>query len=267
MLDEELEEINKAKSYTTTQAMRNNAKRGLELRKKYGRGGLTTQEAGKQGIGSGVARASDIVSGSLSLESVKRMHSFFSRHEKNIDASKRESDGGYTAGYISGLLWGGASGKAWARGILRREGLLKSVEKSIDKQEIKTDKIVKSLNEEKRLATFLVLEPQDEDMTTNDLHLDWYDAEMVEKSCYNFNRYCMKANLLHAIPTNDIEFIESYITKADSTLGGKFVKKGSWLATIYVKESEVGNEVWEGIKSGRFNGLSIQAIGVVEEIE
>jgi len=48
--------------------MRNNAKRGLELRKKYGRGGLSTQEAGKQGIGSGVARASDIVSGSLSLD-------------------------------------------------------------------------------------------------------------------------------------------------------------------------------------------------------
>ena len=267
MLDEELEEINKAKTYTTTQAMRNAAKQGLALREKYGRGGLSTQEAGKAGIGSGVARASDIISGSLSLESVKRMHAFFSRHQKNFRPSVKESDGGPTAGTIAWKLWGSSAGAAWARGILRREGLLKSVEKSIGKQEIKTDKIVKSLNEEKRLATFLVLEPQDEDMTTNDLHLDWYDAEMVEKSCYNFNRYCMKANLLHAIPTNDIEFIESYITKADSTLGDKFVKKGSWLATIYVKETDVGNEVWEGIKSGRFNGLSIQAMGIVEDIE
>ena len=127
--------------------------------------------------------------------------------------------------------------------------------------------VAKAVNEEKRLATFLVLEPQDQDGTTSDLHLDWYDEEMVEESCHNFNRYCMKANLLHLMPTTAFEFIESYVTKAEMILGDKFIKKGSWLATIHVADTEIGEEVWQGIKSGKFNGLSVQALGQVEDLE
>jgi hypothetical protein len=37
--------------------------------------------------------------------------------------------------------------------------------------------IKKSANDEKRLATFVVLEPQSDDLTTTDLHEDWYDAD------------------------------------------------------------------------------------------
>ena len=127
--------------------------------------------------------------------------------------------------------------------------------------------VSKAVDEEKRLATFLVLEPQDEDGTTNDLHADWYDADTVEKSCYNFNKYSMKANILHVMPTSAFEFVESYIQKTDMVLGDKFIKKGSWLATIYVDESELGQQIWDGIKSGHYNGLSIQATGSVEKID
>ena len=41
-------------------------------------------------------------------------------------------------------------------------------------KEIKQVSVAKSLNEEKRRATFVVLEPQDDDGTTTDLHGDWY---------------------------------------------------------------------------------------------
>jgi hypothetical protein len=128
-------------------------------------------------------------------------------------------------------------------------------------------KIKKSYDEEKRIATFLVLEPQEDDGTTSDLHLDWYDAETVEKACRSFNKMCMKANLFHRIPTTAYSFVESYITPVEFILEDKFIKKGSWLATIEVEESEVGNIIWEGIKSGKFNGLSIQAMGSVEYID
>lgn len=249
MLDEELEEINKAKSYTTTQAMRNNAKRGLELRKKYSRGGLSTQEAGKQGIGSGVARASDIISGSLSLESVKRMHSFFSRHEKNIDASKRESDGGYTAGYISGLLWGGSSGKAWARGILRREGLLKSMDKL---------QVVKSANQELKQATFIAMLPD-----SVDLHGDYTSAEEVRKAMESFNKSEKRTNLFHISMSDSFSVIESYLAPVDFMLNDEFVAKGTWLMTLQVNE----DSLWELIKSGEINGISIGARANVETID
>ena len=82
-----------------SQSMANNAKRGLELRKKYGKGGTSV----------GVARARDIANRkNLSPETVGRMVSFFARHDGN------QSGGEDDAGYISWLLWGGDSGKTWA---------------------------------------------------------------------------------------------------------------------------------------------------------
>ena len=266
--------MDKKNSYKPSLAMINNAKRGLALREKYGRGGLDTREAGEAGVGSGVARARDIIQGNLSLDTVKRMYSFFSRHEKNSKSTKRESDGGPTNGVIAAALWGGSAGFAWARSILRQENILKSYTAEITEEQMNSEDaiageklaITKSLNEEKRTATFLVLEPQDQDMLTTDLHLDWYDAEMVESSCRNFNKYCMKANILHVAPTQGFSFVESYITPAEFILGDKYVKKGSWLATIQVEPDAEYDWIWDGIKSGSFNGLSIQAIGQVEEI-
>lgn len=90
-------------------AVRAAAKRGLEARRKAPmsqRGGLTSAQAGAQGIGSGVVRAQTLASGrSVSPETVKRMHAFFSRHRKNKDTPK---------GRIAWDLWGGDAGAAWA---------------------------------------------------------------------------------------------------------------------------------------------------------
>jgi hypothetical protein len=112
--DEDDDDRDDAQSFPPPSSVRAAARRGLELRKKHGKGGLTTQEAGKQGIGSGVARASDLAGGSaLSYETIKRMAAFFSRHEKN------KSGGEDDAGYIAWLLWGGDAGRAWANRIIK----------------------------------------------------------------------------------------------------------------------------------------------------
>ncbi len=130
----------------------------------------------------------------------------------------------------------------------------------------KSSVIQKSLNQERRLATFIVLEPQDDDLTTTDLHEDWYDEETILDACIEFNRFCRKANLLHVVDTTAYEFVESYIIPCDTTIGDTQIKKGSWLATIYVSETPLGDKIWEGIKSGEFNGLSVQCTGLVEDI-
>ena len=127
--------------------------------------------------------------------------------------------------------------------------------------------ITKSVNEEKRLATFVVLEPSNEDGTTNDLHLDWYSEATVEDACYSFNKFCMKANILHMMDTTAFTFLESYITLSEFSIGEQLIKKGSWLATIYVEDNESGEWIWKGIKDGTFDGLSVQAMGTVEDIE
>ncbi len=70
-------------------------------------------------MGSGVQRASDLKNRRpLSLDTIKRMHAFFSRHEKNkaVDPGKTpEQDKGHQAW----LLWGGDAGKAWVAKILK----------------------------------------------------------------------------------------------------------------------------------------------------
>lgn len=64
------------------------AKWGLEARRKASKsrkGGLTTREAGRQGIGSGVARARDILAGRA--VDASQVLGFCSRHERNYRAA------------------------------------------------------------------------------------------------------------------------------------------------------------------------------------
>lgn len=108
-------------SFTPPDGVRSAARRGLEMREKWKRGGITNSEASAEGIGSGVQRATNLKNGdAISLATVKRMAAFFSRHEKNYRPGEKESDGGPTAGTIAWLLWGGNAGRAWARGIVDR---------------------------------------------------------------------------------------------------------------------------------------------------
>jgi len=107
-------------NFKPPKAVREAAKKGLKLRKKFKRGGLSTKEAGKKGIGSGIARASTIARGlNLSPKTVKRMKNYFTRHQKD----KRPGWGNPkkpTNGYIAWLLWGGDPGYRWAKKILKQ---------------------------------------------------------------------------------------------------------------------------------------------------
>lgn len=119
------------KSYSVPANVQATARRGLREREKYNRGGLSTQEAGSQGIGSGVARARDLASGkNVSLETVKRMSAFWSRHKKNYRPDKKESDGGPTAGTVAARLWGFPTAESWVRGVLRREEMLDKLDET-----------------------------------------------------------------------------------------------------------------------------------------
>ena len=96
-------------SYKPTETMRSVARRALEWRKKYKRGGTAV----------GVARARDIANGkSLSASTVKRMYSFFSRHSNNKAEhyAKKMPDGGPSPFRIAWDLWGGSTAFNWSKG-------------------------------------------------------------------------------------------------------------------------------------------------------
>ena len=105
------EEIEKAESdinTTPTDGMAEEARKGLEWRKEFNRGGTSV----------GVARARQLINKErLSPSTVRRMFSFFARHEvdKRAEGFRSGEDGYPSAGRIAWALWGGDAGFTWSR--------------------------------------------------------------------------------------------------------------------------------------------------------
>ena len=104
----------KSESYKDyPQGATNNAKRMLEWREKYGR------DVVKGGTRVGWERANQLASReALSLETVKRVHSFLSRHEENAKIADEYRDEPWKdKGYVAYNLWGGKAMVSWAKRI------------------------------------------------------------------------------------------------------------------------------------------------------
>lgn len=94
--------------FTPTDGMKAAARRALGWRDEYNRGGTNV----------GAGRARQILRGdAISPDVVRRMFSYFSRHEvdKQADGFSPGEDGYPSAGKIAWDLWGGDAGFAWAR--------------------------------------------------------------------------------------------------------------------------------------------------------
>jgi hypothetical protein len=113
--DEDMEYLNKADTYAPTSGMKAAARRAL----KWKEDGKATGAGTPVGWG----RASDIVAGrSMSLSVVKRMYSFFSRHEVDKKGKGFSSGPEFPSnGRIMWDAWGGDAGFSWSRAIVQRE--------------------------------------------------------------------------------------------------------------------------------------------------
>jgi hypothetical protein len=101
-----------AESFNPPAGVVSNAKRGLELRREFNRGGTEV----------GVARARSLSNGQgIPLETIRRMVSYFARHEVDKKGKDWGNASNPSAGYIAWLLWGGDAGKTWADSISERE--------------------------------------------------------------------------------------------------------------------------------------------------
>ena len=96
-----------------TEAMAQEAQRGLDWRSEFGRGGTSV----------GVTRANQLRRREdLSPDTVKRMASYFARHEvdKQGQGFSPGEDGYPSAGRIAWALWGGDAGQSWANARVER---------------------------------------------------------------------------------------------------------------------------------------------------
>ena len=89
-------------------AVAQEAEKGLDLRRQFGRGGTQV----------GVARARDLKARkAISDDTIKRMVSYFARHKVDKRGKNWADADKPSAGYIAWLLWGGDAGAEWSRKI------------------------------------------------------------------------------------------------------------------------------------------------------
>jgi hypothetical protein len=111
--------------YKPTSGMQSAARRAIKLK-----------EQGKaKGAGTmvGWTRAGQLARGeTLSLSTVKRMYSYFSRHEVDKKGKDWDNAENPSNGKIMWLAWGGDAGFSWSSKIVNRE---KNMKKSVEIQE------------------------------------------------------------------------------------------------------------------------------------
>lgn len=255
-----------------TEAMANAAARGLRLREKYGRGGTAV----------GVARARDLKNrATLSPSTVKRMHSFFSRHDGN------QSGGEDDAGFIAWLLWGGNSGQSWAKRKVREldaEEAEKSVKKHcppwvfqyldiVPKQNTPSGTLIKAdivKKDEQQIIYGVVLSPH----TVGDSQGDVVPAHEIENACYNYMKSSRVIKFQHMVPDDESFIVESWIepypTSADRQqacemkphrayrrkFGNQDIMSGDWVMGV-----KLSDPLWKMVKSNELTGFSIGGQG------
>jgi DNA-binding ferritin-like protein len=126
-----------AEMYTPTDGMASAAKRALKWHEEGKPGGTTV----------GLARANQLKNKeSLSESTVLRMHSFFSRHEVDKQATGFSSgeEGFPSKGRVAWDMWGGDGGQTWA--AQKRDHIMNQrAGKSFTNKEINMDELTKAI--------------------------------------------------------------------------------------------------------------------------
>jgi len=172
--------------YKPTSGMQSAARRAIKLK-----------EQGKaKGAGTAVGwtRAGQLARGeTLSLSTVKRMYSFFSRHEvdkKGKDFNNAENP---SNGKIMWLAWGGDAGFSWSRKIVNRE---KNVNKSLDIQEVveeikdMLDDVVNPISTVVEITDEDLIKSTDEDQTDEEISKTYESDNEEEDKWNNIEKAC-----------------------------------------------------------------------------
>ena len=95
-------------------AVQNAARVALERRR-------SVSPSNRGGTLVGVARARDLSGGkNISLDTIRRMRSYFARHDTPAERRNRRNDVKGKASVAWGL-WGGNAGRTWANSVIERE--------------------------------------------------------------------------------------------------------------------------------------------------
>lgn len=106
-------------------------------------------------------------------------------------------------------------------------------------------------------VTGIVYEPMVEDTQGN-----YMTEEEITKAAYWFAQNGNQVDLQHCFEKCDgAAVVESYVAKCDMEIEGEAVRKGTWIMTMEITDTDV----WESIQKGEITGFSMGGMGVYSE--
>jgi dGTP triphosphohydrolase len=233
--------------YKPTAGMQSAARRAIKLK-----------EQGKaKGAGTivGWTRAGQLARGeTLSLSTVKRMYSYFSRHEVDKKGKDWNNTENPSNGKIMWLAWGGDAGFSWSKKIVNRE---KNMKKSLEIQEVVEE--IKSILSD-------VVEPADKIVEISD--------DLEKSNAINIPMGEKVENNKVKKESEDMEEDESYESDNEEEDKWDNMEKACWSGytqegmkekggrmvpnCVPIKKSNENTEIKEEMKKSIWNGTFIK---------
>lgn len=83
---------------------------------------------------------------------------------------------------------------------------------------------------------------------------DRYASDVIEAAAWGWMATFRNTGVQHRMLANDVIVpVESYVVREDTTIGGRPVRKGTWVLGAIIKD----DALWDGVKRGAFTGWSI----------
>lgn len=228
--------------------VKNAAKRALNYVDKNGWGSC--------GTGVGKQRANQLAKGeNISLDTVKRMYSYLSRHKSDLTSSKEYGDG---CGKLMYDAWGGEAGLAWAERKL----------KQVAKEKMSETQQMMFADEDKQILVGAAMVPNKMihryDALGN-LYYVFFSKATIKKMADKFLRQKRtdETSIEHngiKLGADKVYITESWVSedpiKDKSAAYGFNLPAGTWFVSMKVEDPKV----WKLVKEKMLTGFSVEGL-------
>jgi len=231
------------------EGVKNAAKRAVDYAEKNGWGSCGTQV--------GKTRASQLAKGdNISVDTIKRMYSYLSRHKSDLTSSKSYDDG---CGKLMYDSWGGEPALKWA------EGKIKSLQKEMS---FKKQHMTFGFDEEKKILVGAAMIPNkmisryDE---LGNLYYVFFSAASIKKMADKFMQQGRtdETSIEHngqKLGSDKVYITESWVSDDPiydkSHSFGFTLPIGTWFVSMKVND----DKVWKMIKDKSLTGFSVEGL-------
>ena len=239
--------IGEYKSYTDyPELIRKNAQSVLDYIERTGNPNNCMTQVGK-------VRAQQLAQGKpISIETVKRMKAYITRHQKDLQSSKSYDDG---CGKLAMDAWGGVEALSWV------ESTIKKYEEMSSEEEM----TFSVFNAEQRLIVGPAMIPDKmiirRNEITGDIYYVYFTSDTIKKLQQKFmqEKLLDKTNIEHGRKfLNNVDVVESWIIedeqKDKQQVFGMNYPKGTWMISMKVND----DTTWSKVKDGKLKGFSVQ---------